>query len=228
MIDETLTADQPNKNNGEGSTTPSAFPRNRQIVIIDGFDSESRACMRVAASLALNSTHVAIGRLILTRERVFDSLKAFSATYEALALDLDRKHESATAAQPVVQAWFWATPLALPTNESRWTLSECLPSPELSWTEILELYGIIGSQVLRDLRLRIDRLRGLVRYLTGRIGVVIRRVGRPHFDCTFVGLQKSFHLLHGAHPPRYRAGLSSGRRSNLIGGCVQAISSNTV
>jgi len=224
-----VTANQPDKKIGEATTTACAISRNRRVLFfIDGLDSDFHGYMQFAALQGVNSHYVGIDQLISTREQVFDSLEACNETYEALVLDLDLENAPATPVQATPHAWSWATLSAPLTYESPWHLSECLPPPELSWTEIPELYVSVGSQVLRDLRSRIDRLRGLVRYLTGRIGVLIRRVERPHFDCTFVGLQKSFHLLHGAHPPRYRAGLSSGRRSNLSGGCVQAISSNPV
>jgi hypothetical protein len=228
MVDELLTASQPDKKTEEATTVAFSSCRNVQILLIDDFDSDFQACTRLAAPEVVNSYYVGVDQLISTRELVFESLKTYSATYDVAALDLGEANAAPTSAELVSPGWSWATPLAPLTNEFRSPLNEGLLSPELSPAEILELIASSRSQVLRGLKSKIDRLRGLMRYLTVRIGVLIRHVGRPHFDYTFVGLQKSFHLLHGAHPPRYRAGLSSGRRSNFSGGCVQAISSNPV
>lgn len=225
MIDELLTANQAEQELGEATDIADGTCLNGHIFFTDYSGPDFQPELQLAASQILNSYYVGIDQLISTRELVFDSLKACNARYDALVLDLDWENPAPAFAEPALDTCSWATTSALLTDESRTSLNESLLSPELAWTEIPGLMASSRSQVLWDLRSKIGRLRGLMKHLTVRIGVLIRPVGRPVFDHTFVGLQKSFHLLHGAHPPRRRAGLFSGRRSNLLGGCIQAISS---
>ncbi len=226
MIDNLLTANHAKKELDDATTVTTCATLNGFSFFIDCLDENFQPYFQRAASQAVNSFYLGINQLSPIRELVFDSLRACKARYEEHVLSFGWENPSPTFAVPVLHnTWTCGTPFALLTNQFHAPFEESFPSPQLAWTEVLELIAIRGSQVLRDLWSKIRRLRGLTIYLTTRIGVLIRLIGRPGFDHTFVGLQKSFHLLHGAHPPRHRAGLFSGRRSNLFGGCIPAVSS---
>lgn len=122
----------------------------------------------------------------------------------------------------------FATPLSIPAIEPDVPVTNGFTFSPTTYSEIAELNAKLILGLLRQLRSHVRVLAECLKFLTTLVSLLIRRVGRPTFQNTFLGMQKEFHFCHGAHPPRIPAGLSYGRRPGLFGGCGTAIPSGTV
>ena len=151
-------------------------------------------------------------------EELIEASPGFAAVFDAVGL-----LEEST---PLVLSF--ATPFVVPTHRPNFLSSGSYAGPNVASLANPELMRSLTFELLQYLRSRIRLLAETLRFLISLVSLLVRRARRPTFEHTFLGMQKAFHLGHGAHPPRNHPGLSSGRRPSLFGGCGIAIPSVTV
>jgi hypothetical protein len=166
------------------------------------------------------------------RSQVRDSLEACNVKFEQLVEAVPGFDSFADGgAIPRLSApveCSFATPFSIPAVDPSLPITINLSFFPTTYSAISELNANLMLGLFQRLMSRKGFLAGILRFLTSLVSVLIRQVGRPTFECTFLGMQKAFHICHGAHPPRNHFGLSSGRRPSLFGGCGTAILSVTV
>lgn len=138
--------------------------------------------------------HQRVSRLLDTRERLKEYLREYRRATSADPTDAPpHEHASLPCLWLADQTpWLAAAP-EVAHAEFGWALYAV---PGYSPSDLLDLAWLsfapcTASAVLRTLR-----------RVTARISAILRVLDRPKHVHAFIDSQRSWHLLHGAHPPR--------------------------